>query len=209
MRFIVLTSFLFLSALSFAQEEESSWSLKKDDDGIKVYTREIIIDSPAEEVSENQLSYRGIVSIKSDLNSFLNVMRDVPNFDQWLHNSYDPSIVEKIDNNTRVVYQRITAPWPTTDRDSVLLQSLEQAGNDYILTMESVDHDDAPESEDYVRVQYYSGFFFIKPLSTNELEVTYEAAFDSGGSVPGLVANLFIVDVPFYSLQNLRAYVEN
>lgn len=194
------------SGLTFA--EEQTWQLQKEDNGIQVFTKDIQIEVPNQAVDSEQKAFRGITIINVSMDKMLDTMRDVPNFDQWLHNNYEPAVIQTINKDTRIVYQKTHTPWPTDDRDSVLKQWISKDGNDYFLYMQSTEHDQAPVNDEFVRVPYFDGFWKFTPIDDNKLEVTYEAAFDSGGSIPAFVSNLFIVDTPYYSLEKLRAYVE-
>lgn len=198
-----------MTAYTLAAPQETLWQLKKESDGIQVYTRPMHMQSHlASDSSEQRLAFRGITHIKSSMDDMLNVMRDVNNFDKWLHNCYDPLILEEKNNDTRIVYQKTKAPWPTSDRDTVLEQVLEQKGKDYYLWMNSISHNQAPEEENLVRIPYFQGHLKFHPMPEGIIEVTYEASFDSGGQIPSFISDLFILDVPFYSLTNLKAYIE-
>ena len=202
--------FFSFSLTSYATtSQEALWQLKKDSNGIQVYTRPVIKqDNQSSNSAEQLLAFRGITHIKSSMIEMLHVMRDVHNFDKWLHNCYAPSIIEVAENDTRIVYQKTKAPWPTSDRDSVLKQVLEKKGEDYYLWMNSITHSNAPETENLVRIPYFKGHLSFHPVSEDTLKVIYEASFDSGGNIPSFVSDLFILDVPFYSLNNLKVYVE-
>lgn len=194
---------LLISVLSSAAD----WELQKDEEGVRVFTREIQIEQTSEDVNSVQMAFKGVVQVETSLEKLLDVMRDVPNFDKWLHNCYGPEIVEHQPNDTRIVYQKTETPWPTDDRDVLLKQWIEEKDGIHYLQMRNTEHASVPVSDDWVRVPYFDGYLSFRPVSETQVEVIYEAAFDSGGQIPAMIANMLIVDTPFNSLYNLREYV--
>lgn len=77
------------------------WSLSRDRDGIAVYTKTMQIDDGSE-----QLAYRGVASFNVSMSKLISAMRDVEHFDQWLHNCYEPRLLDQIAPETRMVYQK-------------------------------------------------------------------------------------------------------
>ena len=51
------------------------------------------------------------------------------------------------------------------------------------------------------------GFWSLTPRE-GEIEVIYEVHSEPGGSVPAWLANSFVVDAPFNTLQGLRQLAE-
>ena len=52
------------------------------------------------------------------------------------------------------------------------------------------------------------GFWKLVPKGDNLTEVTYQVHTEPGGSVPALIANKFVVDAPFKTLQGLKERAE-
>ena len=206
--FKIISLLLIVSASISLHASETDWQLQKDHNGIQVYTKDVKLASSKGDVTSALKAFRGVTLINASMDHILNTMRDVENFDQWLHNCYEPRIVETRENDTRIVYQKTRTPWPTDDRDSVLEQSLVQQGSAYVLEMKTTSHPAIDTVDGYVRVPYFNGILKFTPVSDTQLEVIYEAAFDSGGNVPSFVSNLFILDTPYYSLDNLRNYLQ-
>jgi len=137
----VENSLLLIVSASFSLHAlEIDWQLQKDHNGIQVYTRDVQLESYSADVDSVQKAFRGVAIINTSIKKVLNAMRDVENFDQWLHNCYEPRIVETRPNDTRIVYQKTKTPWPTDDRDSVLEQTLLKQGSAYVLEMKTTSY---------------------------------------------------------------------
>jgi hypothetical protein len=199
----IVKTVLLLCVLLVGQEAAADdWSLSRDRDGIAVYTKTMQIDDGSE-----QLAYRGVASFNVSMSKLISAMRDVEHFDQWLHNCYEPRLLDQIAPETRMVYQKARTPWPTAHRDLVLTQTLDIQSPDYAVLHMKSDAEYIPAVDGLVRVPYFDGFFAFRQIDEKTIEVTYEAVMNSGGAIPAVIGNLFIVDVPFESLKGLRAYL--
>lgn len=64
-----------------------------------------------------------------------------------------------------------------------------------------------PLQQGFVRVSKVEGFWNLTPRE-DEIEVVYQVHSEPGGSVPAWLANSFVVDAPFNTLQGLRQLAE-
>ncbi len=59
-----------------------------------------------------------------------------------------------------------------------------------------------------IRIDKMSGYWGFEPLKDGNVKVTYEMGVDPGGDLPVWLVNALVVDIPFYTLKNLRDLVK-
>ncbi len=174
--------------------------LKKDKDGIKVYTCKS--DSSrfrslqAEFVIEN-------TSIEK-LNAFLFT---VSKYVLWQYNTTEAVMLKKIDSHEMIYRAIIDAPWPLDNRElivqfSTVVRDTDHA-NFYIKTIPY----ELPVPDDLVRVPYSQASWDITRVN-NSLHVTYHMNIDPGGYVPPLFVNMAMAEGPYQSFKNLKKLIE-
>lgn len=187
---------IFSAGLGYAQEE---WELKKDDDGIKVYTRYI-------EGSDIK-AFRAETVVEGKLSSLVAILKDVDTYPELFNSNERADLIEESDTSV-LYYSQTAVPWPLKDRDGVYLTRFSQHyGNKEVTALVESAEGIRPENEGYVRVIKANGFWKFLPVDHNKVEVIFQMQADPGGKIPGWVVNLFLVDSPFKDLQNLRERV--
>ena len=61
-----------------------------------------------------------------------------------------------------------------------------------------------PGKEDFIRLKTAKGSWEITPLKDNKTQIKYQVMADPEGSLPPMIINMFIVDGPYTTLQNLK-----
>nr|WP_208733638.1 START domain-containing protein [Pseudomonas duriflava] len=194
---IVLTTMLtMLSVWTYAQD----WKLAKDEDGIKVYTRSM--------EGSKYKAYRGIVQIKATPEQIAQLQENATTSCAWLYRCQQLKVLKQ-QGREGWTYMRIEMPWPVTARDVVLHVTSEQlASGGFLRRLKGVP-DYIPPVEGYIRVSSFDGTWQVTPKTADNVEVIYEAQSEPGGSVPSWLANSFVVDAPFNTLQRLRKTAES
>lgn len=197
--YLVLLCCLGMSVNSYATDD---WTLEKNSNGVKVYTRFI----PGWSIKE----FKAIVQIKATLEQVEAAIRDAPNRCKWIHNGYNTKDVKVVSKNEIYTYCAIDAPWPVSDRDNVVQWKYTRVSDKEIrIDMNAADPSVYPEQSGIVRVSKLKGYWKLVDLGNGYVEVTQQAASEPGGSIPAWLANSSIVDTPFNTLFNLKYYVES
>ena len=188
---------VFLAANAFSQED---WELKKEDDGIKVYTKYI-------EGSDIK-AFRAEAVMEGKLSSFVAVLKDVDQYPEFYSSSDYAQLLEASDT-LLMHYSQTGTPWPVKDRDGVYVNRFSQHYGTKAVTVaiESVEGI-RPESDDFVRIEKATGFWKFFPVDYNKVEVIYQMEADPGGNIPAWVVNMFLVDTPFDDMKSLRERVK-
>lgn len=189
----IFSLFFFCSSLANA----NSWTLNKNDEGIQVFLR----DTPNTAIK----SFKGTMTVNSRLSSVLAVLEDISSFPRWVHNCRSAKILRDISETKALMYVVTSMPWPVIDRDAVYEASRTQNRSNKRIDIKLIAKPNmASKVANKVRINNMQGSWILMPVGKNKTEVTYELTVDPGGNIPKWIVNSMVVDIPFYTLQNLR-----
>lgn len=187
-----------LTALLASVAQAEDWQVAKDQDGIKVSLSEV--------AGSKYKAYRGVTTIKASMAKVRSLQEDVAGACAWIHECKSQKLL-KHEGDQSWTYTQFNTPWPVTARDSVLhITTSEAADGSVTRTLEGVPNY-IPEEKGFVRVAQVEGFWKLVPKD-DLIEVTYQVHTEPGGSVPSWLANKFVVDAPFNTLQALKQRAE-
>jgi len=198
---ISLLPILFLGLLTTTSSQ--AWQLEKVDDetSIQVWTQSV--------KDSSFKAFRGQVLIQAPLSKVLDVVGDTPNIPKWYHNTSEARKLTVIHKNQSLNYSIATAPWPVSNRDSVTLVTKKQlSDNSYLITLQAQPNQ-YPEQPGLVRIPKLEGYWHLTPIAEDLTNVVFEVAAEPGGEVPSWLANSMVIDMPFYTLSNLKERVES
>ncbi len=66
-----------------------------------------------------------------------------------------------------------------------------------------------PLNEDLVRVPYIKGFWELIKIDDSSTKIVFMSAASPGGSIPDWLADSFVLDMPYHSLNNFRYMLKN
>ncbi|MGB0369649.1 MAG: START domain-containing protein [Flavobacteriales bacterium] len=198
MKTILLTVlFCFSSALSFAQE---GWTLKKDKDGIKAYTK------PVE--GSAMKAIKATTEFHCSLETCVAVLRDIPHLIELFP---DCEKVEKVMQTEakQIHYLHLKAPWPVADRDATfqLEYSYDSSTNSALVKATTV-IDKYPEQKGVVRLTDGGGTWKFTRIDDTHTALDYYYHGNPGGSIPAWLANSVAEENPFKMLQNFHDLVK-
>ena len=191
----------FFSTLSQAQAE-SAWELKKDQNGIMVYTR-TLKDSAA---GSETIEFKAITTLPADPEKILAVLTNTEKLPTWRPNLKAAKILNKIGADSWHEYNILSVPWPLDDRDVVLIKKItrpNEASDSFFLHIESAPNVH-PQQDDLVRVNKAKGFWQLAPLGEGNVKITYQFYADPELEAPTWLMDLFAVDGPYKSLEHIR-----
>ena len=193
----IFISFLLPWSPVFAQENQ--WELKKDEDGITVYTRSV--------ENSNINEFKASTKISTSVETIFNIILDVKNYPDWIE---DVNYAEKIYQHDSQIgmYYQLAMPWPVKDRDITLVSKFKKLADNSTHFQLSYSSELKDENDDFIRITEINGEWLITPINEGNCEVSYRFLADPRGSLPAWVVNIFIVDGPFKTLQNLRVLSE-
>jgi hypothetical protein len=203
LRYLVIGLFLNVSNELFAKIPGDSlkWELRKDKDGIQVYTRE--------HESSGILEYKAISVIDADLDQLIEIINDVDDYPSWTANCKTAEIYEVIDDSTRIEYLTTAVPWPLADRDVVLKYMAIKHTEDYYEAILSAEPEAVPEQDKYVRITISEGSWIFRKINEEQVEIFHQFYSDPGDGIPKWIVNMFIVSGPYKTLLNLKDLCNN
>ena len=193
-----MTKFLLLIILFVNSFSDSEWQLKKEKNGIEIYTRSFEGSSFDE--------FKGITRIeKSSLKEVLAVILDVKNYAELFPDCMNPKVLKQEGEYYDIHYIQTKGPFPVKDRDSVFEQKTEfsKNGKHARVTLFPLP-DYVAGKKDMVRVREGSGFWELEEDDNSNVKVIYQFHGEPGGDIPAWLANSFVETHPYQTLKNLR-----
>lgn len=182
-------------------EAKSAWELSKQSEGIQVYVR----DTPKSALK----SFRGIVTIPARLTTLMAVLEDTKAFPRLFHQCKSAKSLKKVGNKESYTYVLTRMPWPVNPRDSIThsIVSQDKKTKRVDITIHSKPNM-VKQKAGVVRVKQLAGRWELMPLKNGMTRVVYELSMEPGGNIPVWLVNMLVVDMPYYTLSNLRKLVK-
>jgi len=177
------------------------WELKKDKNGIKLYTKH--------EEGYAIKAVKAETTFHAPLETCIAVLRDIDHLGELFP---DCKKVEKVkqDANSQIHYLQLKAPWPVTDRDGAFgLKYSYNADQDMVIIEAKMVPGEYPEQDGFVRLKKGSGTWKFTRLDAEHTKLDYYYLGDSGGSIPAWVANSVIEESPFRMLSNFHELIKH
>ncbi len=173
------------------------WTLEKESNGIKVYTRHVS-GSDYKEVKTQ-------LTVKSTLAGVAKVFNDIPSFPQWAYKCKASKLLKKVSSTEYYAYCLYSVPWPADDRDEIAHSVTSQDSVTKVITIKRTGQKAfIPEVDGIVRIESVNATITIKPLTDGEVQITFQVLMDPGGMVPAFIINMFIANAPFNSFMNFK-----
>ncbi len=191
-----LAVLLLLASTSFGDE---AWEQLSDEDGIKVWRREVE-GSPV-------VAFRGEAVMNASLAKVASVLDDTKRKGEWVCNLLEAKDVKIISPLERIEYNRTDAPWPISDRDFVFKADvkLDKKAKTLYVHIKSTTDPSCPVDEDKaVRGELLDSKYTLVQLEDGRTRVTVEIQVDPKGSVPKWVVNWAQKGWPRKSLEGIR-----
>lgn len=197
----LVAAFIFSLFLMNGIAQETEWKLEKEKDGIAVYTREV----GGMKIKE----FKATATINSKTDFLVAMVLDAETYIDWIDNIKKAEIVEIISPDEFYVYTEADVPWPFENRDIVTLNKIVRnkatgAAKIEIAGVTGI----VPEKEEIVRMPESAGFWEFTPQKDGEIAVVYQYLADPGGGIPEWLVNMFLVDGPFKTLENMKRIAE-
>ena len=187
--------------LSFTyDDQEKDWELKKEADGISVYTRDV--------EGSNIKEFKATAHIASSQKTALDILIDIPNYPRWIEDVKYSEILNETEGGRNFYYQ-LDLPWPVKDRDIAMTMKISPQEDKSVL-LELTGRDDLiVENDDFIRMNNVLGQWLVIPVDDENCVVTYRFIADPEGYLPAWVINIFIVDGPYRTLLNMEEYASS
>jgi len=178
---------------------QTAWQLKKNKEGIEVYTRKI--------KGSKFKEYKAITKVDGTVQEIVQILQDPSNFDKWMPDTTG-KLLEMKGDSIQIHHAITKAPWPVKSRDGIYQFQYWPIKEGMLIKMTCLPSY-LPKVKGKIRIPSGSGFWKLKHLSANKVAIHYQFHADPGGNIPAWVSNMASVDLPFESLKNLRNRLKN
>jgi hypothetical protein len=199
-RAMKIISILFFLIGSFIQKtaiSQEAWTLKKDKNGIKVYSRK------NNGFKFDELKVESVFDGK--ISQMVAVILDVNHQRDWVYKTIKSYLLKEVSAADVFYYTEIDAPWPFDNRDLVVHMTVQQNKQTKVTTIVAKNVDDyTPAKKDIVRVKYSNALWTVTPINNQQFKVIYQIQIDPGDGVPAWLLNLFATSGPYESFVHLK-----
>ena len=199
---ITLTLVVIIPNSAFSQTKTSDdWVLKKNQNGIQIYTRKSTTSSVDD--------LKTIAVLNGSLTSVAALIMDANNFPNWIYDCKEGRILEQVSPTEQYQYQYLNAPYPVSDRDIVVHFTIRQDPETKIVYTKSIAVDGhLPLKKDVVRLPVFDGGYELQLIGENKVQVLYTLKMDPGGSIPDWLVNLTFLTGPYESTLKMQKQIE-
>jgi len=198
MKHIIVFFIAFLtSALAIAQD---AWQLKKNSNGIKIYTQ----DYPNSKFKE----YKAQMTVKTSIETVKSVILDAENLKNWNYKTSKSSLIKKIDEDNYIFYLYNDMPWPVMNRDHISDVKVTYPNEKSIRISITPNNDMLPKYDGVVRITNFKGYWLLEELDKG-VRITNQLFGDPEGGVPSWLVNSKLIKSPFTAFSNLKKLLKS
>ena len=176
---------------------QGNWELKKNDNGIAVYTRKPL--------NGNLKELRVVCELDATQEQLIAAVQDIGNYSQWVYGSKQSVILKRPNPQTIIYYSEAHLCWPIKDRDLVVELSVNQNNETHVLNMQAKSLPAyLPQKNGFIRVPYSLANWVVTPAGESKVKVDYTFSVDPGGAIPAWLVNATLAVGPYNSFLKLK-----
>jgi hypothetical protein len=176
---------------------QESWELRRDEDGIKIYSRR--------PHNGKIIELRLLTQYDATPQKLINILLDIDKYSEWIYGNKRAGVIKKVNDHDIIYFTEAHLPWPIQDRDLVTELTINPATptTPLIIQAKSI-QGILPPKPHYIRVPYSVATWHIVPEGNNKINIDYTFSLDPGGSIPNWLVNMTIASGPYKSFIKLR-----
>ena len=190
---LVLALLLYDSSIVHADGE---WRLRKDEDNIQVYTRNVD-SSPFDAVRT--------VTVMQDvrLSALAALIIDAEACANWASRCVESYIYQRLSETDAYVYTHSNMPFPIKNRDMLTHAIWSQDATSLTVRVDSeATTGILDDIAGRLRLTQLRLGWIFRPLESGAVEISNEAHIDPGSSLPAWLANWLLVSIPFETMKS-------
>lgn len=198
MKYILIAACVLIT---FNLTAQNDCTLKKDKDGIKIYTCPVA-DSDIKAI-------RVEFDVNSTTAKYISIVTDIDHYKLWRYREKNHRLVKRISDHDLIYYNQISAPFPASDRDLVSHLTIRPDSVTHGLTVIVEAMPDYLAKEDgFVRIPKSKSVMKLTPIKDNTLHAECFIQADPGGQIPVWIVNSFLTTAPYETFRNLIQRME-
>jgi hypothetical protein len=194
----ITVMFWFIALAAIAQE---NWTLRKDDNGIAVYSRMLS--------NEKYKEIRVTCEFNATAEQLIKILQDVNHHKEWVYKTTNSYLISKKNKDTLYYYSVIALPWPVSNRDAAVQLSIGRNHDDKNITiMVRSIPSLVPKKSNLIRIPNSLGTYMVTALPNNHIKIDYTLTVDPGGTIPAWLVNYTATVGPYNTFLKLKQLVE-
>lgn len=196
-----LSCIVLLMHVSLMIHAQAVWELKKDKNGIRIYT--------AKQSNSNYKCLKVECLMEAKFSQIIAVLFDIDKHYEWVYNTKSSEICRKVSDSELIYHSQVNAPWPFSNRDLIAHLKVKER-SPQMLTIEShAEPAYMPCKKNCIRIRASDSYWTITAVNNNSIKVEYVIQFDPGGTVPAWLINMFVTDGPYETFKKLKERVHS
>jgi hypothetical protein len=193
-----------LTAQDEALEVHDDWRLKKDKDGVRVYTRWI----EATDVRKaRQMKVEMVV--ESSIENILMVLKDDVNAKKWAYRAKEFYNFDIIDENNWYSYSELSIPWPFQNKDLITKNHLVRIPSENQVRVDITGVADyLPEKKSLSRIPHFEGGWTLTRTGDDAVKIEYLVFTKSEPVLPRWIIDPIVEQGAWETLNNFRELLE-
>ncbi len=206
---ILLTCFIW-SIFSAAPSLATGWQLEKSEQGVVVYSQPM--------AGSRLLRVKAEIIINTSIHPLLAAFQDIANFPDWHHQTSNAVMLESISQIERFTYQNLNMPFPLKNRNLIIHSKLSRTQQGFMMTSVAKPKfcqmsasnvcKKIRDSQNTMITTANIGQHFIQ-LKNGRTKLVWTQFVDPAANAPAYLINRALVDLPFKTLNKLRALIES
>lgn len=181
---------------------QQPWNLKKDDNGIRVYSK-----------SSDQSKYNELrveMTLQSTLSALASLVLDIGNYPNWSFNTKKTAVLKTVSPSELYFYSEIHSPWPASNRDLAIHLTITQDAASKVMTIRAEEMPNyIPPKDGLVRVPLSEEVWTVTPAGNGSVKVDYRIKLDPGANMPAWIINSFSVKGPYETFSHVREQLKD
>ena len=190
---------LILPFICVAQE---NWELKKNENGISVYTRKLD--------NEKYKEIKVLCQFNASAAQLIKTLQNVNHHKDWVYNTKTSYLISKKNKDTLYYYSETALPWPINNRDLVIQLTFAEDVANKVLKIQALSMPKMlPDKPNVVRVPYSLGLWNVITKPNNQLKIEYTFSVNPGGTLPAWLVNFTATAGPYSTFKKLKELLES
>ncbi len=168
-----------------------------DKDGIEVYVHR--------SQDMRVRGFKAIASLNMPFDSLEVIFDKVEDYPTWQSHIKTARLMHEVSDKRYHFQSRTRLPWPAKNHD--LMWRVEKGWDERdgsLVYKQVCSSNTMPEKITQGTILQAFASWRLKPVSEDEIEITYYLSVDKGGKIPGWIINLMSPSNPYHTLANLQ-----
>jgi hypothetical protein len=196
---LIYLSLLF-AGFTVQATAQKDWTLGKEEDGIRVFTRI--------EPGSKYKAFKAEMQVNCSMDDVVAALKSADAFGKCITYSKEVRLL-KTEADAVYYYVHTDLPWPCDDRDMVYQLKFTKTNTNQVYVTITGMPDYIPHKEGVIRIENARGYWIIKKTGNGKTAVTNQMYADPAGLLPAWVVNLSIVNIPLTTFKELRKIINS